>query len=1277
MIRKHAEIIFIFLILSIASASIIDIANGASGHNAYTPVHTDPTSKATVAPTVTATVAPIAVLTAITILPSTPTVVVGNISNFNATDQNGTVITTTVTWNSSNTTVGTITGAGVFTAKAVGTTSITASNGSVNGTTIITVATVPPVLTAITILPSTPTVVVGNISNFNATSQNGTVITTTVTWNSSNTTVGTITGAGMFTAKAAGTTSITASNGSVNGTTIVTVVPTPVLTAITILPSAPTVVVGNISNFNATDQNGTVITTTVTWNSSNTTVGTITGAGMFTAKAAGTTNITASNGSVNGTTIVTVATPALPVPNITSTSPEKTTYTIVKQSANFTIVFDQIVNVTWYLNGTIVKPDNQVESSYYSNDNQSIGTWNVTAVGENDNGTISYSWTWAVEPKTYNAGNRIWDESKGMNTTYVWNSYSFSGFYYDLDSNIGTEQLTINNIQRTIGSHSIVYSTSPIEVNFGYAGFGKYQVIGFMADKYFAGYTGNTTPPSPTTSIGAQSVISSGQLLKVLIDDDTKRTISVGGTLTLQEGYVLKATDIDLSARTMLISLLKDGNEVDTSPLSAGQTYVYSKKVGSVSNLPIIMVRFDSVFSGTEVQAAFLVGLFQISENTTSVNTGGTYGSMEVTSIGSDGIKMDNQNSIGLSAGSTVNLMGNLNIIVANNDTLRFALSVERTGEFEVRGTVYPVVSQWTPMNFGLNIGNTNTGTGSSNIGFYYDLDGDVGTENLSIENVSGNSISAGNIIYSTSPQGVSFAYSGFGQYQVIGFMADKYFAGYTSNTTPPSPTTSIGTQSTIASGQLQKVLIDDEDKRTISVGGTLTLQEGYVLKATDIDLSARTMLISLLKDGNEIDTTPLSAGQTYVYSKKVGSVSNLPIIMVRFDSVFSGAEVQAAFLKGLFQISDSATSVKTGDTHENMEVTSVGSDGITMNNQNSIDLSAGSTLNLMGNINFRVADSSDVRFYPYVLVTPEMVANQLIINAPARATGGDTININVTAKGAPVEGASIDIEPGIGSIGNNTNSNGTLNFTFPLNSQGTYNITATKLGYTEGNSTIKIDKYIPKILNINVPVTADQYETIPIRVASNGTDISNATISYDSITIGQTNGNGSLNYTVESNGSHSISASKIGYITASIDINIRAPYSEFKARDINIIPNSTFIDDNVLIISNITNIGTKADNKSIDLIINGSIVSNKSIYIDKKETKEIDFTYNAILPKGNYTVEILGQKEILEIKEKPYNIILIGAILTILGVIAIYIITSRGEIFEFINKYSKKEEDK
>jgi len=51
---------------------------------------------------------------------------------------------------------------------------------------------------------------------------------------------------------------------------------------------------------------------------------------------------------------------------------------------------------------------------------------------------------------TYYSGNRIWDEDADMSDTYTWTPQSFSGFYYDLDNDIGGETLTIEDIALTM-----------------------------------------------------------------------------------------------------------------------------------------------------------------------------------------------------------------------------------------------------------------------------------------------------------------------------------------------------------------------------------------------------------------------------------------------------------------------------------------------------------------------------------------------------------------------------------------------------------------------------------------------------------------------------------------------------------------------------------------------------------------------------------------------------------------------------------------------------------
>ncbi len=91
--------------------------------------------------------------------------------------------------------------------------------------------------------------------------------------------------------------------------------PAPVLTTVTISPLNPSVVAGTTKQFTATtlDQNNAPIGATLSWSSSNTTVGTINSAGLFTAVTAGTTTITvtATNGTVTKTasTTATVTVP--------------------------------------------------------------------------------------------------------------------------------------------------------------------------------------------------------------------------------------------------------------------------------------------------------------------------------------------------------------------------------------------------------------------------------------------------------------------------------------------------------------------------------------------------------------------------------------------------------------------------------------------------------------------------------------------------------------------------------------------------------------------------------------------------------------------------------------------------------------------------------------------------------------------------------------------------------------------------------------------------------
>ncbi|MDP2846143.1 MAG: hypothetical protein Q8N79_08765, partial [Candidatus Methanoperedens sp.] len=312
----------------------------------------------------------------------------------------------------------------------------------------------------------------------------------------------------------------------------------------------------------------------------------------------------------------------------------------------------------------------------------------------------------------------------------------------------------------------------------------------------------------------------------------------------------------------------------------------------------------------------------------------------------------------------------------------------------------------------------------------------------------------------------------------------------------------------------------------------------------------------------------------------------------------------------------------------------------------------------VMGKIRFKVADSGDVRFYPFILVNGSVAsANQLSIDAPATPTVKDTITITVTAGGTPVSGASVSFDNN--DIGT-TNSTGKLDYT--LTRSGLHNISATKLGYEKATKTIQVSEWVDNRLSIEVPAIIDQGAAVSIKVTSNGSAVAGASVTFDNSGIGTTDAGGILNYTFNVGGTHNIGASKDKYVSVAREINIRLPFSEYKALDISIVPGSIFINEQALIRSNITNTGTKADTRDVGLIFNGSVVDNKSIALAPGEIKEINFTRQEALP-GNYTVEILGQKGLLEVKEEPLNLLLIGGIATGLGAIIIYLLTAKSKI--------------
>jgi uncharacterized protein YjdB len=177
--------------------------------------------------TPTTTTKPTPVATSVTLsVTSLSLASLGVTSQLSATvkDQNGaTMASTTVTWATSDAAVATVSSAGLVTSVADGTVTITATSGSLSATAAVTVAVPASLELSDTLLTFSA---LADTTQLTATVKNAagsTISGATVTWVSSDTTVATVSSAGLVTSGSNGTATITATSGSASATAEITV----------------------------------------------------------------------------------------------------------------------------------------------------------------------------------------------------------------------------------------------------------------------------------------------------------------------------------------------------------------------------------------------------------------------------------------------------------------------------------------------------------------------------------------------------------------------------------------------------------------------------------------------------------------------------------------------------------------------------------------------------------------------------------------------------------------------------------------------------------------------------------------------------------------------------------------------------------------------------------------------------------------------------------------------------------------------------------------------
>ena len=265
-----------------------------------------------------------AVLVSLAVTPVNPSFALGTTQTLVATgtysDGSTLVLTNTATWTTADGTIATVNSQGIASSVALGSTTVTATSGTISGSTTLTVS--PAVLVSIAVTPAIPTIPLGTSEPFTATgtytdgsTQN---ITGTAQWSSDTAAVAAISNAaptqGLASSVGEGTATITATSGAVAGSTTLTVT-TAALVSLAVTPATPSIALGTSQQFTATGAftDGTTqnLTGTATWSSDTPATATINNAGVAQSSAIGTANITATSGTVSGSTELTVTAAAL------------------------------------------------------------------------------------------------------------------------------------------------------------------------------------------------------------------------------------------------------------------------------------------------------------------------------------------------------------------------------------------------------------------------------------------------------------------------------------------------------------------------------------------------------------------------------------------------------------------------------------------------------------------------------------------------------------------------------------------------------------------------------------------------------------------------------------------------------------------------------------------------------------------------------------------------------------------------------------------------------
>jgi uncharacterized protein YjdB len=358
-----------------------------------------------VSDTATLTVVP-AQLLSISLTPATPSIALGTAEQFTATgifDDGSTQQLSSVTWSSSNINVASVNTLGEAISTGTGTVTITATSGSISGSTSLTVTSAA--LVSIAVTPNPVSMAIGTTQQFTATGtfSDGTTqdVTASVLWSSSSPTVASVNNQGLAASAAVGTSTMTATFGSVSGSASLTV-SSAHLVGISISPANPTIQRHTLIRFAAsgTFSDGSVASNLsgLAWKSNHPNIVSIRSTGVANGKKLGSVTISASASGVSGSTTLTVSNATLSSIAITPVNPAVTLGSTQQftATATFSDASTQDVTLSTHWSSSAAGVATIANGTGAAGLATTVGTGS-TAIGANSGGIIAPSTTLTVK----------------------------------------------------------------------------------------------------------------------------------------------------------------------------------------------------------------------------------------------------------------------------------------------------------------------------------------------------------------------------------------------------------------------------------------------------------------------------------------------------------------------------------------------------------------------------------------------------------------------------------------------------------------------------------------------------------------------------------------------------------------------------------------------------------------------------------------------------------------------------------------------------------------